>query len=127
MQIEQKPDYRFTTSITTQQAVQLAKKAISNRLYVSGWLLRNQLEKLIVTYGHHHTIVLCESVGSNKPIAVGIRNNETNCVMIFVRKAERRKGIGTVIGKILLNEKAWSLAGIDASVDFWNSLGYDIW
>lgn len=96
-----------------------ADLALKNRLYVSGWELSRTLQDF--RNGHERGIVIL-AFKADKPIAV-LTGEELGFVMLFVRKAERRQGIGTQLFTLAANHFNTSINhdwGIHGSIDFFN-------
>lgn len=103
---------------------QLAKLALVNRLFVQGWTLEDKLKNfdanreyiaLAITDGKPVGVCYCCSVGF---------------ISTFVRKAHRRRGIGTELAKAVramyeFDSPEWPIEGgygITGSHLFWESL-----
>lgn len=103
-----------------------ASIAISNRLFVSGWLLNSILHDVKNGYISANVEIHYENsipVG----VAVDIQEDSYNeyKTMIFVKKAFRNKGIGSKLIK-KLNPSIHNLVGkgVPQSLNFWIKNGY---
>lgn len=105
--------------------------ALKNRLYVSGWDLSGKLKQLRAG-GLTGTVAL--TYEDDKPVAVAVAFDKFNGhrieLQVFCRKAERRKGYGTIAvdaaQRMQRNKNPngalyWS-TGIDGSSNFWQNL-----
>lgn len=111
-----------------------ANIALRNRLYVSGFLLSGVLKD--IRAGHACGVVNIHyeddiPVGVIVHVTDGTLTDDLSCyydLMVFVRKSHRNKGIG----KKLVNELNVSTdlkvgRGSQHSLNFWHSLGFDIY
>ena len=75
------------------KAARLARIALRNRLYVSGWSLTTDLQKI----RHRPLRGDCVSIAyeDNEPVSVAMVLDGDSMIMTFTRKAYRRKGYGT--------------------------------
>lgn len=98
--------------------------AIRSRLYVAGWEMRSYLEYYTKCDDRHLDPIVIAMV-NNKPIACVMIYGGVYCV--FVRKAYRRKGVGTAMVKQLMGERRLTCytgeAGIKGSGRFYESMG----
>lgn len=116
-------------SLTEKNSFQeLAKIAIKNRLFVSGWLLNSVLHQI------KNGTLLAKVVlhyENNTPVAVAVNIVDASYfdykTMVFVRKTQRNKGIGSKILKELDAPKNSQVGkGVNESVNFWLKNGYKI-
>lgn len=81
--------------------VLLAKMALSNRLYVSGWEL-NRIFHRIIKFSNVLGTATCMVYKNNIPIAITVICKYTGDISSFTRKAERNKGFGKLSIQSLL-------------------------
>lgn len=99
---------------------QKAALALSNRLFVNSWTLREDL-MWAVEHPNQYTIKL-EFV--NKcPVGIALLDKRDGLVSIFVRKEYRRKGLGTKLINKLKNNIKKAGYGIVGSDKFFNKVG----
>lgn len=70
-----------------------AQHALDNRVYVAGWSLSHELRKIRDGISTNMNVELY--IRDGVPIGVAIYDHLFYMVMVFVRKAYRRQGIGT--------------------------------
>lgn len=97
-----------------------ANIALKSRLYVSGWVLSGVLVKVREGYNVCKKIAIAEI--ENKPVGVAIVNHY-NEVQVFVRKSERKKGIGKNLVESLNETTLKGNSGIDGSLTFFDKIG----
>lgn len=98
---------------------QKAQLAISNRLFVNGWTLREDLMQA-VKWPAEYDVKLEYRKG--KPIAVALLRKCDGLISIFVRKNCRRKGIGTKLIKRFKDKVNHAGYGVVGSREFYASL-----
>jgi GNAT superfamily N-acetyltransferase len=109
-------------STCDEHAKMLCKIALYARLFVNGWAL-NKIMHTILRGGHRGSIVALAWLDET-PIGVSI--STTNGVLqVFVRKAHRRKGIGSKLVNAVKRDKDIADEGIKGSGAFWDSVGVE--
>lgn len=109
----------------------LAKLALRERLYVSGWDMSNYLKA--VNFRPHEDDIVCILRKNRTPIGVSISRYESNSLHVFIRKSERRKGYGTQLIQTHTKESTRILKPSDnltndAQVEFFKKQkGMDTW
>jgi len=103
----------------------LASLAIKENLYVRGWNMRNELERILSNGLGNNEIILLATL-ADYPIGVCIVYDKH--IEIFVRKAYRRYGIGSKMVEIMKskrNDILWGSEGTQGTLDFWrkNKIG----
>lgn len=100
-------------------AIADARKALSHRLFVNGWQLR---EYLIDIKDMEITADIALAYNENQvPIGVAITKKDSGFTMVFVRKKYRKHGVGTALVTRLKKENKrglWFLEGIQGSKKF---------
>lgn len=98
------------------EAADLARK---HRLFVSGWCLNSDLKKV----GHQDKISIAYNNGV--PIGVALLVEKHNDLQCFVRKKERRKGVGTILVGSIKKQDCSAGLGLKKgqSKAFWESAG----
>ena len=100
-------------------AIADARKALSHRLFVNGWLLR---EYLIDITDMEITADIALAYNENQvPIGVAITKKDNGFTMVFVRKKYRKQKVGTALVTRLKKENKrglWFLDGINGSKKF---------
>lgn len=100
-------------------AIADARKALSHRLFVNGWLLR---EYLIDITNMEITADIALAYNENQvPIGVAITKKDSGFTMVFVRKKYRKQKVGTALVTRLKKENKrglWFLDGINGSKKF---------
>lgn len=108
----------YSTSEEIQEAATLALK---HRLYVpKKWCMISDL-KDAKRYPQYYKI----SLAFKERVPVGVSLSNFGFVQTFVRKAERRKGIGTMVTKPLVNGAICAGEGLKKgqSEKFWKHIG----
>lgn len=108
--------------ITNIPAQEAAKIALRSRLYVSGWGLSGQLVKITKGYVPDAKVALCEKGGKYVGVAINKVNGCWNTA-VFVRKSERRKGIGSKLLEHVKTTNSYAGYGIEGCQHFWNKNG----
>lgn len=103
--------------LTTSQKAALA---LSNRLFINSWTLREDL-MWAVEHPRQYTIEL-EFV-NKRPVGVALLDKRDGLVSIFVRKKYRRNGVGTKLINKLKNSIKKAGYGIVGSDKFFNKVG----
>lgn len=107
------------TVINPRAAIAVARKALSHRLFVNGWQLR---EYLIDITDMEITADIALAYNENQvPIGVAITKKDSGFTMVFVRKKYRKHGVGTALVTRLKKENKrglWLLEGINGSKKF---------
>ena len=81
-----------------------AKLALKYRLYSNpAWELKRELERIAET-GESTCTIYCKD---NIPVGCAVREVSSNLVMVFVRKAYRKMGIGSVLVKRVKSKGCW--------------------
>lgn len=81
-----------------------AKLALKNRLYSSPeWELKQELENIALT-GESTCTLYCKD---GKPVGCAVREVTSNLIMVFVRKAYRKQGIGSLLVKRVKTKGCW--------------------
>lgn len=102
--------------------------ALKHRLYIPGWSLYDVFRKAIVR-PENYAISLCFS-DEEIPIGVGVIEKvepwpgAKKWIQVFVRKSQRRQGIGRQIVERLVKivpDFEWGI-GMKGSRDFWNEV-----
>lgn len=116
-------DYIIKTYFSEEEIKKAANEALKHRLYVSGWLLSRELKwarakpaylkNITITYKH------------NKPVGVIICRWD-NMLQIFVRKSERKQGIGSKMISCVKTKESWASTGIDRTGKIWKDNGVSI-
>ena len=101
-------------------AIADARKALSHRLFVNGWLLR---EHLVDITNMEITADIALAYNENQvPIGVAITRKDSGFTMVFVRKKYRKQGVGTALVMRLKKENPrtclWFSEGINGSMKF---------
>lgn len=100
-------------------AIADARKALSHRLFVNGWQLR---EYLIDITDMEITADIALAYNENQvPIGVAITRKDNGFTMVFVRKKYRKQGVGTALVSRLKKENPrgiWFSDGISGSEKF---------
>lgn len=100
-------------------AIADARKALSHRLFVNGWLLR---EYLVDITNMDTTADIALAYNENQvPIGVAITKRAGGFTMVFVRKKYRKQGVGTALVMRLKKENKrglWFSDGINGSKKF---------
>lgn len=113
-------EYRTYIKNNVQEAADIALK---NRLYVSGWEL-SYLLKYIRERENNDTYKISLAYKNNKPIGVCVKTFN-NYVQVFVRKEERRQGIGTTLVQKTLGARRKNFyyeRGVSYSIDFFEKV-----
>jgi GNAT superfamily N-acetyltransferase len=108
----------------------LAGLCLYNRLYVAGYELKSWLEYLKYCNENlqlYRNLVIIVAFANDKPVGIILK---TYCVMVFVKKEYRRKGIGTsLFSELYLHSQSRGLSkeytvtrGINGSISFFNNL-----
>ena len=108
------------TVINPRAAIAVARKALSHRLFVNGWQLR---EYLIDITDMEITADIALAYNENQvPIGVAITKKDSGFTMVFVRKKYRKQGVGTALVMRLKKENPriglWFSEGIKGSMKF---------
>ncbi|QEG08617.1 hypothetical protein [Aeromonas phage 4L372D] len=101
---------------TKEEKQHAAGMALKHRLYVSGWVLSGELVKIRKDPEYAHNIALYYK--ENKPIGIVITTCE-NMLQVFVRKNERKRGIGSELIKEVKTERSWDSVGLDRTGKIW--------
>jgi len=113
--------FRYEVHTERPNSIRAAKLGLKNRLYVSGWQLSYELRGLILRPGGKMIVLAYKE---DLPIGI-LFGKRSGLVMVFVRKAERRQGIGTQLyceAAKILKTKIWNDEGIeDSDVFFANA------
>ena len=100
-------------------AIADARNALSHRLFVNGWQLR---EYLIDITDMEVTADIALAYNENQaPIGVAVTKKDSGFTMVFVRKKYRKHGVGTALVTRLKKENKrglWFLDGIQGSMKF---------
>lgn len=113
------------TNLTTKEVCSLALK---HRLYVSGWCLHSELSNCGGWGAREAAIYLSNGI----PVGVAVIASGHD-IQVFVRKSQRRKGIGR---KLVEHMRAHFPAhanrmdggyGIKGSLEFWKSTNVPLW
>lgn len=81
-----------------------AKLALKHRLYSNpNWCLKEELECIAQT-GESTCTLYCKD---GIPIGCAIREVTSNLIMVFVRKAYRKQGIGSLLVKRVRTKESW--------------------
>lgn len=108
-----------STKSNSKAAIADARKALSYRLFVNGWLLR---EYLIDITEMEITADIALAYNENQvPIGVAITKKDSGFTMVFVRKKYRKQNVGTALVMRLKKENPrgiWFLDGINGSKKF---------
>lgn len=102
------------------ESAEFAKVAISNRLFVPLWTMRQYLDPLdIVFFGTKVAL----AYDNDRPIGVALCSDypDKNHLQVFIRKSYRRKGIGTNLLNIVNQKngkKSYAVEGIKGSEKF---------
>ena len=87
-----------------QKNIENAKLALKHRLYSRpDWLLKGALECITQTGESTCTLYYKEGV----PVGCAIREVTGNLIMVFVRKAYRKQGIGSLLVKRVKTKNSW--------------------
>ena len=105
------------TNLTAQEAAAIALK---NRLYVSGWGLSSQLSLISKGKMPDAKVVLCEKDGKCVGVAVRISKGKYWNTAVFVRKSERRQGIGSKLLSNVKTDDSIAGYGIEGCQNFWD-------
>jgi hypothetical protein len=96
-----------------------AALALKSRLYVSGWMLSGSLVKI------KNGSLICKKMAiatkEGKAIGVAIVNRHKE-VQLFVKKSERKKGIGKSLIKSLNEKNLEGFYGAVGSVEFFEKM-----
>ena len=101
-------------------AIADARKALSHRLFVNGWQLR---EYLIDITEMEITADIALAYNENQvPVGVAITKKDSGFTMVFVRKKYRKQKVGTALVMRLKKENPriglWFSEGINGSMKF---------
>ena len=107
--------------ITNLPAQEAADIALKNRLYVSGWGLIWTL-KQVRDNNMNACVALCEKDGRYVGVSIRIRGRGKSHwnIAVFVRKAERNKGIGTKLVGAIKDDTCSAGYGVVGSENFWD-------
>lgn len=108
----------YTKPEDVKEAASLARK---HRLYVPrNWCMIHDLREAMQS-PYYYKISL--AFKNNVPVGVSLSNS--GFVQTFVRKSERRKGIGTMVTKPLVNDRMYASEGLKKgqSEKFWEHVG----
>lgn len=105
--------------LTNEEACKLA---IKHRLFVSGWMLNEQLHRGATGRGIRHAAVYMDG---GIPMAVAVVTQYGD-IQVFVRKSQRRKGFGSTLVthmKKLMGESPMDAGTglLSGSREFWNA------
>lgn len=103
-----------------EQTKAFANIALKSRLYVSGWVLSETLVGIRKGYNICKKIAIAQI--EDKPVGVAIVNNR-NEVQVFVRKSERKKGIGKSLVESLNETNLKGNYGVEGSLTFFDKVG----
>lgn len=118
-----KTKFKCKVFLDREGAVAAAKLGLKQRLYVSGWDLSYALREFIE--GTYDGFVILAYDEAEKPVGILYGENEYGMIMLFVRKAERRQGIGTLLycaAANILKDKIDNDFGIDGSYPFFRKM-----
>jgi len=102
---------------------QKAKLALTHRLFVNGWMLREEL-LYAVDYPKLYDIKL--EYKNKKPVAVALLTKSDGLVSVFVRKEWRRKGLGTKLVNRFGDKVKCAGYGVIGSENFYKKLGVQV-
>lgn len=120
----------FFTSATQDQAVEFAKTAVSNRLFVTGWRLNQVLHQIInrdTNESINPVITICVDNLTGAAVGIAVR---CKCsvfalrytMQVFTRQSYRRRGIGTRMVDLCGGmTDCFGGPGIEGSDQFWEN------
>lgn len=118
-----KSKFKCKVFLEREEAVVAAELGLRERLYVSGWDLSYSLRGLIG--GFYEGFVILAYDEADKPVGILYGEHGDGMIMLFVRKAERRQGIGTLLycaAANILKDKINNDFGIDGSYPFFERM-----
>lgn len=101
---------------TQEEKQYAANEALKHKLYVSGWGLSGELINIRKCPEYANSIALYYK--ENKPIGVIISICD-DMLQVFVRKNERKRGVGSELIKEVKTKMSWGSVGLDRSGKIW--------
>ena len=91
-----------------------AKLALSNRLFVNGWLLGYELTNITENVFSSSNYEIWIAFKDAVPVGIGLKKQlmKANKLMVFVRKKYRNRGIGRKIVNLMKDDRSYGLVGI---------------
>lgn len=103
---------------------ELAKQAFQSKLFVPGWSLQGVLKRLITNNLGQGEAILLASISE---VPVGVSTLSDGHIEVYVKKAYRRYGIGTLLVRTIKqkhkDEFVWGSEGNKGTLKFWHGLG----
>jgi GNAT superfamily N-acetyltransferase len=93
-----------------------AQLALTNRLFVPGWLLRCELVNILKYSYNNYEIAL--AFKNNIPVGICLKKHRfgnNNQLMVFVKKSHRKQGIGRKLVSFMKDSNSYGEIGIKKS------------
>lgn len=78
-----------------------AKIALSNKLYVRGWMLKKTLDEMIKSVSTNEKFCISIAYIDELPVGCCVLDNERNFLQVYVKKEYRNMGLGTKLVRSL--------------------------
>jgi GNAT superfamily N-acetyltransferase len=104
---------------TFEERIQFCQLALSNRLYVAGWTLRNLLLAVVSkdTDPSDINVEIALAFDGGQPVGISFKNLKV--IQCYVSPKYRKQGIGSELVQLLSCPYSYAYLGLDFSKDFW--------